>query len=186
VLGRLLAAVVIILPALAAAYCQRHPSHARVALVDARPGWVAAARRAEEGPEKKKTVLRELRPARVAEVGGTTWPLPSSRHQAETYRPIALARTCQQWRLRGAQRHQCSIRSGSAEIQVGPLWLRRDADVAASQKGGVGRRRRLQHRSPGQRLLDASSGILIPQVPEPQGLPAAVAARAVRRTPWSP
>jgi hypothetical protein len=159
------AAVVIILPALAAAMiAQRHLSHARVALVDARTRLGSLQPAAAEVALNRAD--RELRSGTAWLTSVATWParlIPGLKQNITV--PIALARCGQQLAAAGRQSASVLDSLGVRGGQVGPLWHEGTLDVAAFQKAASAASAVQQRFATAERLLESNSApLLIPQV----------------------
>jgi UDP-N-acetylmuramyl pentapeptide phosphotransferase/UDP-N-acetylglucosamine-1-phosphate transferase len=159
------AAVVVILPALAAAgVAQRHLSHARVALLDARTSLASLQPAAAEAELNRAD--SELRSGSAWLTSVATWParsIPGIKQNIGV--PIALARSGQELTAAGRQSASVLESLGVRGGQLGPLWHEGTLDVAAFQKASSAASA-VQHRlATAQRLLESSSGsFLVPQV----------------------
>jgi UDP-N-acetylmuramyl pentapeptide phosphotransferase/UDP-N-acetylglucosamine-1-phosphate transferase len=159
------AAVVVLLPALAAAMiAQRHLSHGRAALLDARNSLASLQPAAAEAALNRADP--ELRSGTAWLTSVATWParlIPGLKQNISV--PIALARSGQELTAAGRQSASVLESLGVRGGQLGPLWHEGTLDVAAFQKAASAASA-VQHRfATAQRLLDSSSSsFLIPQV----------------------
>jgi hypothetical protein len=159
------AAVVVILPALAAAMiAQRHLSHARVALLDARTSLGSLQPAAAEAALNRADP--DLRSGTAWLTSVATWParlIPGLKQNITV--PIALARSGQELVAAGRQSASVLDSLGVRGGQVGPLWHDGTLDVDAFQKAASAASA-VQHRlANAERLLESSSdSLLLPQV----------------------